>query len=82
LVALEINKTGNKPTTRNLGASVQPLLQQNNSVRYSECVFRASDTQHPMRMRPIGIYGLPVCTIFSTLSHKRQDFRKKKIIGH
>jgi len=35
--------------------------------------------QHAMRMRRIVICGLP--HIFSTLSHKRQDFRRKSLLN-
>jgi len=44
---------------------------------YSECVFVALVIQQAMRVRLIVICGLPGCKIFSTLSHKRQNFRKK-----
>jgi len=33
-----------------------------------------------MRMRHVVICGLSGSTIFSTLSHKQQDFRKKKVM--
>jgi len=33
-------------------------------------------------MRPIVICDLPRSTTFSTLSHKRHDFRKKKVMEH
>ena len=35
-----------------------------------------------MRMRHIVIYGLPGSTVFSTLSYKRHDFRKQKVIEY
>ena len=41
---------------------------------YSKCVFVALVTQHPKRMRHI-ILPSVACTIFSTLSYKRHDFR-------
>ena len=48
------------------------------SISYSECVFVALVTRHAMRMRHIVIlWPAPLYNIFSTLSHKRHDFRKK-----
>ena len=35
-----------------------------------------------MCMRHVVIFGLPGCTIFSTLPHKRHNFRKRKVIEH
>ena len=49
------------------------------SITYSECGFIALVIQHAMRMRNIVICRMSGFTIFfSTLPHKRQDFRKKK----
>jgi hypothetical protein len=46
-------------------------------------VFVALRSQHAMRMRHFVACGLSGCTNFSTLLHKRHDFRKKKeVIGH
>jgi len=70
---------------RNIEAlSLQPLLQwkSNEHYRIWLCVFVALGIQHVMRMRLIFIYGLPVCKIFFTLSHKRHDFSEKKVIEH
>jgi hypothetical protein len=46
-------------------------------ITYCECVFVALVIQHAMRVRRIVIYVLSVAKIFSTLSHKLHDFRKK-----
>ena len=50
------------------------------SITFSECVFVALGTHQGMSMRHIVICGLSSSTLFSTLSNKRQDFRKKKNI--
>jgi hypothetical protein len=45
---------------------------------YSECVFVALGTQHPMRMRRIMLLSVtcPALQDVSTESHKRHDFGK------
>jgi hypothetical protein len=54
---------------------MQPLLT---SMTYSECLCVALGIRHAMCMRHIVICGLSGCTVFFTLSRKRQDFQKKK----
>ena len=44
-------------------------------------MFVALSMQHAMRMLCITIYGPSDYSIFSTLSHKQQDFRKKKLLN-
>jgi hypothetical protein len=49
------------------------------SIAQSVCVFLAFGIQHAMCMRHTVICGMSrSATFFSTLSHKRYDFRKKK----
>jgi hypothetical protein len=47
-------------------------------------VFVALTVQHAKRMRRIELsfVAFPAVPYFLTLSHKRRDIRKKKIIGH
>ena len=56
-----------------------PLLQWKISEYYttSVCVFVNLGIQPAMRMCRIVICRLPRSTVFSTLSHKRHDFRKE-----
>jgi hypothetical protein len=61
---------------------VQPLLQWKAiGITYSECVFVALIMQNAMPVRRIVSGGLSGSKIFSTLSHKCHDFRKK-VIDH
>jgi hypothetical protein len=51
------------------------------SVTYSECVFVALVIQHAKRMRRVILTSVasPALQHFSTLSHKRHDFRKSVV---
>ena len=51
------------------------------NITYSECVFVALGTEHAMHMRHIAICGLTHSTVFSTLSHKRNDL-PKNVVEH
>jgi hypothetical protein len=46
------------------------------SITYSECVFVDLGIQQAICMRHTVICGVPTLQYFSTLSHKRHDFRK------
>ena len=46
------------------------------SIPYSVCVFVVLGIQHAMRIR-MSSAACPAVQIFSTLSHKRQDLKKK-----
>jgi hypothetical protein len=52
------------------------------TITQPQCVFVALGIQHAMHMRHIFICDLPLSTTFSTLSHKRQDFRGEKVTEH
>jgi hypothetical protein len=51
-------------------------------ITYSECVFLALGIQHAKRVRRIILTFLACSDVpyFSTLSHKRQDFRGEKYL--
>ena len=53
------------------------------SFTYSEYVFVALLTQHAMRMRCTVLSSVDLLAVpyFSTLSHKRYDFREKKLLS-
>jgi hypothetical protein len=55
------------------------------SITQSEFVFVALVVQHVIRMRHIAICGLSgptiFCTIFCTISHNWQDFRKQNLLN-
>jgi hypothetical protein len=53
---------------------------KNNNYNNSECVLVALVVQHAMYMRRIFI-ACPALPYFSTLSHKRHDFREN-VIGY
>jgi hypothetical protein len=54
------------------------------SITHSECVFVALGIQHAKRIRRIIVSSVacPDVQNFSTLSHKRHDFRGKNFIEH
>jgi len=50
-------------------------------MTYYECVIVALGIQSAMRMRHIVVCDLPGSTILSTLSHRRHDFKEKKLMN-
>ena len=52
-------------------------------ITQSLCAFVALGTKHAMRMRHIILSSVvcPTLQYFPTLSHKRHDFRKKKLLN-
>ena len=63
---------------------MQPLLQWKSSkyyIPYCECVFLALVIQHVMRLHNLSIVTFPGVKYFSTLSHKRHDFRKITLLN-
>ena len=63
-------------TLRHVRATI--VAVEKKCVTYSDYEFVALGIQHSMRMRHVVIFGLPRSTIFSTLCHKWNDFRRKK----
>jgi hypothetical protein len=53
------------------------------SIAYCECVFVALGIQHALRMHHVTchLWPTPLCSVSSTLSHKRHDFLKEKLLG-
>jgi hypothetical protein len=53
------------------------------STTYSECVFVTVVIQHAKCMRRVALSSVVSLAIrhFSTLSHKRHDFREKKLLN-
>jgi len=52
------------------------------SITYYECESLALGTQSEMLVRHIVVCDISYSTVFSTLSRKLHDFRKKIVIEH
>jgi len=62
---------------------MQPLSHQKSKIiARSEHVFVSLGIQHEMCMRHIVLCSLSGSKSFSTLSHKRHEFRKKKKLSY
>ena len=70
-----------KVTSRSVLVAVLFCSGKARSIQYSECVSVALVNQHAMRMRriPSCVTSLAV-SYYPTLSHKRYDLRKKKML--
>jgi hypothetical protein len=81
LNCISINKTGNAHKTWHSGAFALPFLQWESNKYYIfwVCVFAGLVIQYAMCVLHIVICGLSTSTVFSTLSYKRYDFRRKKV---
>ena len=60
---------------------VRAITVEVDTQSYSGCVFIALGIQREMRLHNIVVFGLPGSTIFSTLSHKRHNFRVKNLLN-
>jgi hypothetical protein len=81
-ISSKYNQTGKVRIRLYYGAFVLPFLQWKSNKYYIFCgVSVAWGIQHAMRMRRMVICGLYSSTVFSVLSHKRHDFRKKKVLN-
>ena len=68
-------------TLRHVRATSVAVAKQIIIITFSECVFVAVGIQHAKCMRDFVSCGLPALQYFSTLSHKRHNFRKKKKVN-